>query len=38
MSVVPEGVEGERRVNTHLGCKSQQVLETEWTWGGQGGF
>ena len=37
-SVVPEGVKEENRVNTHLGRKSQQVLETEWTWGGQGGF
>lgn len=33
--IVLEGSEGKNRINTHLGCKSQQVLEIEWIWGGQ---
>lgn len=28
----------DRAANTHLGCKSQQVLGIEWMWEGQGGF
>lgn len=38
MGGVSEGIEGDNRVNAQLGCKSQQVLGIEWTWGGQGGF